>query len=622
MKKITKQIEFTQKEDIGNTTPITYKSYITGLSGQPYKNFIMLAELIDNSISSFENKYGDEWKEVLDMEINIDFEGEIVESDKPELNYKYIKDSKIVVTDNGFGMENEFDDPIELALKKSLVLDNPNQRSSDKNVFGRGMKQCAYFFGQDLKVKTSNGKETYIAEQIFTDENIQLVTPYRIMPRKIEPVESKGTKIEISNIYEDSAFKDDAFKNIVNSLEWRYINYIKKDNQKLRIKYTFKGNDGKVVEGEFQPKKEIKLNIDSKIKEKLLKNGLDVFIKTIDSWYSDLEAKTTEDDLDPKILSKTFNNLKQLFVTALSGTAEPEFDSTIKLKLPHNLTGEIIDVPFNFWAMPDSIKRKGKKKEVEIETLDKDAGIRFFEGERAITHISIKDKEVGPWMDWVEIADKSWRTEKRFCGSMDLKLIGAKPTVDKSKFKLNDETVKLIRKYVWTIYKGYWIFMRNIMKQVSLEKKPEEVYLSNDEVKISSQENLVSKRVIFDEQKSDPEERTYTFIYPYGDSEWEVGIKIDYMNNPSHIMHPIIDKKNINNFKINVYRKHEFWSIIRSAAKDNEKQFILDIILPIMHLIVKSSIKMTNPTLNIEEMNEAAKENASNITSGDDSFEK
>lgn len=624
MTKIKKQIEFTTQEDIGNTTPLTYKSYITGLSGQPYKHFIMIAELIDNSISSFENKFSDEWSDILEIDINIDFRGQIVKSSKDDLDFSYVDKSFIEVKDNGFGMENEYNDPIDLVLKKSLILDNPNQRQSDKNVFGRGMKQCAYFFGQDLSVETSNGKQKFIAQQLFTKEDISLVTPYRIFPIEVENPNPRGTRILIENIYDDRIFSANTFDEIVNSLEWRYINYLQKDNKKMSIRFSFFDNKGDKREGEFQPEKEVKLVIDESIKTRLLVNGIKSFEEKIDSWYEPILKSATKEDLDPVILAKSYNNLKQIFLTALAGDSTPEFKSVVKLKLEHNQTGEIVNVPFEFWALPEKRKKKTNKKNKEktVDILDKDAGIRFFEGDRAITHISIKDKEVGPWMDWVVKPDASWRTDKRFCGMMDLKLIGAKPTVDKSKFKLKDETLTKIQKYVWTVYRAYWIFMRNIMKQEAVSKDPEEVLLSADEIIKSTEENLVTDKVKFNPEKSNIDEREYNFEYNSSDKLWNIDIKIDYMKNPSHIMHPIIDKLDSNNFRVIVYRSHEFWSIIRTAAKDNENQFLLDIVMPIVHLIIKSSIKMSNPSLEIEKINEEAKDYTAKITSGDDAFVK
>ncbi len=591
------KIQFTKQEDVGNTTPLTYKSYIS-LYGQPFKHFIMIAELIDNSISSFENNFSnEEWTKPLEIEIEFNFKGELTNPKDNALGFKAVYGSYIKFKDNGYGMSKQ-------KLKEAMILDNNNTEISDKNVWGRGMKQCAYFFGQDLTVSTSDGNESNEVKQIYTDPSISLNSPYKIEPYELEANE-QGTTILIENIYDERIFSKDVLKGIKNSLQWRYVNYIR--NKKLIVHYTYVGFNGEEAEGFFEEVEEAKMILDKETKKKVKDRTVEDIKEELNNNFKNLINKKNTLKIDEKIANDVFNKLEQKFIGSLAGDNETVFESEVKFKLPHIVTGEEQTISFKFWALP-----KGK------QTKDKDAGIRFYEGERAITHISIKDKDVGPWMGWVENSDKSWRTDKKFAGEIDLKIIGAKPSVDKSMFSLPEVILNKISKNVWTVYKVFEIFIRLIIKKVEIKAEAEEVELNLEEIRLSTLEHSPKKQVEIDLDKSRPKEKTLHFVYSNEEIKWGVDLSFDYMPNPPHILYPIKSANEDTNFKVVVYRNHKFWKFIKSSVKDDENLYIRSVILPILHLIVKSSIKMVDPTLHVEKMNETAKEQTTRAIKGDD----
>lgn len=573
-------IQLTKQEDIGVTTPTTYKSYI-GMSGQPYKPFIMIGELIDNSISSFENKFNGEWTKkdgVLEIEITLDFRGNIEDSKESKLGFKHHVGSYITVNDNGFGMDKE-------TLRSAFILDNDNNSISDKNVWGRGMKQCAYFFGQDLTVETNDENEAFKVVKKFTDEDVGIFTPYRIQPERSER-NVRGTCVKIENIYEDRAFSKAVLSGVMESLSWRYVNYLKE--RKLLVKYNYINNDtkNKWISGELKILEEPVLILDDKTKQKLLNLGIDNVKENIEKEFNNLIKDGTKEGINTKIAEKTYQNLKMLLLASLGGEQDTKFESQINLNVKSISDGKNITIPFKYWALPNN-------------TEDKNAGIRMYEGHRAITHVSTKDKNTGPWTDWVKVTDKSWRIDKQFAGELDLKLIGAKPTVDKSMFSIPEDIMNSLKTQIWTIYKVFYIFMRLIKKKEVINQTVVDSEIDIGLIIESTREFSPEGGIRIIEGQCDEKERLIVAEYDTDDGTLEVRVEISHADNPSHIMDNIkTDEDNV--MRIVVYRKKKFWNIIKASVKDDENIFVADVIVPLIHLIVNSSIKMKNKNLKFE----------------------
>lgn len=588
MKKRT--IKKTSNEDIGVTTPITYKSYVA-LRGQPYKNFVMLSELIDNSISSFENKFESEGKEwtkdtPLEMKMEFNFNGETSRNEEMELNY--IKDSYIRVQDNGYGMDED-------TLFSSLILDNGNQSLSDKNIWGRGMKQCAYFFGLDLSIRTSNGKKSYAVDQIFTNGKT-FVEPYRIKPYEINNI-ARGTLIEIKNIYKDRCFSSESLNSVIESLEWRYIKYIK--DKLIKIEYIYhdtkKGNNA-IIQDQLKLRNEEILVFNNELREKITKPSLKEYISFRRSEFEEVLKSSDSAEIDKKLAENVFNEAVQILTNGIDSENDFKFEGDIKFKLNNIETNMPTSLRFKYWLIPS-----GKAEKI--------AGVRLFEGKRAITHIGTKDKDFGPWMEWNKKSDQSWRTHKRFAGTIDLSKIDAKPTVDKSKFDLPSDVFNNLKNQVFTVYRVLSIFLRSIMKKEDIVDKDIAQDFNANAIDIALKEITKNGRVNVNLEKSSYKNREVIFDYEEEENAWEIISKISETPNPVHMMSPVAIPNENNKLQITIYIKHNFWINIYKSSK--KSSFVKEILSPLLLLVATSAIRASSaigikePEIIVEKISEA-----------------
>ncbi len=165
------------------------------------KAYYMLAELIDNSIGSWKDNGGEENGEPLMIEVTIDQ-----------------KEKEISVLDDAYGMnETELEDSIRL---------NKEKEGNSLNMFGVGLKNSAFWFGEDLLIETNNGKtslETSIFTSLVEDKNSTIEWEVIKGKKKL-----RGTKVTISNIYKGRLINDTDFKQICNIFEIKYLNFISK----------------------------------------------------------------------------------------------------------------------------------------------------------------------------------------------------------------------------------------------------------------------------------------------------------------------------------------------------------------------------------------------------------
>lgn len=188
------------------------------------KTYLMISELIDNSISSWIDDGGNETVNGLEITLDIDFKA----SDE-NLH-------KIQVIDNAYGMdENELEIALTLGMKTQ-------EKDSGLSLFGMGLKQSAFWLGKKLSVITKKENVNgYIAiidlpklkrENNQYDEEYDLDIAPNTMPR--------GTIIEISNIRNGVERNHKYYMNqLPKILGWRYNRYIKEG---LVIKLRFSKN--------------------------------------------------------------------------------------------------------------------------------------------------------------------------------------------------------------------------------------------------------------------------------------------------------------------------------------------------------------------------------------------
>ncbi|ATZ18981.1 hypothetical protein ESOMN_v1c05990 [Williamsoniiplasma somnilux] len=249
----------------------------------PSKPYYMISELIDNSIASWDDN---KMKQSLKIEILID-----------NVN------KKIELVDNAFGMSED-----ELANSIKLNLETPGNKL---NMFGVGMKNCAFWFGKDLTIisKKNNSKIAYKTEILISKiSDINDVVTWEVEKYKGDIT---GTKIIIENIYAERIIQKSVLeKDIIPILKSKYCKYISEKGVGIDIKFVDARSNQK-FSYEIDSEAYISQVISEKFKIKFLEN-VENYIKK-PKILKGLKAKVIEkvennDPLDFEFVIQRFDN--------------------------------------------------------------------------------------------------------------------------------------------------------------------------------------------------------------------------------------------------------------------------------------------------------------------------
>lgn len=574
---------------------ISYASYI-GLESETSKPFIMIAELIDNSISSFENELGN-WTPNNKLKINIDFNFKYDEKVKCKgnENNEYLRGSYIRVNDNAYGFKKMGQPNMSItdALTNLIEYGQKNRGGSNKNKWGKGLKHCVYYFGQDLKITTSNGNETAELERVFTAEGIDMDTAYSYNAEKVETT-ANGTEILISNIYKDKAFGKSTFNTIVDALSRRYVKYIEKDL--VEISFNIKSDDYSTTEPEtLKILEEPVRNIYKQVKDKTNQTVMQLFAdpkyrkdfeSKIDIEYGkrlSRYAKMDDDDeerVELGLFTQSYKDMKKLMFEYVDKNEEnAHLMSTINLSLNDSLSDKEVEVPFTYWILP-------------LHTEEQFSGIRFYEGDRAIRHVCGRDKDIKPWRQYIIRSDDANRTSKKFAGSIDLEKISLETVKDKSNFKMPEDLENKLASYIWSVFKAMEIFMIYIAKtDEKIEIKEEVLTISDSIVQESLKliKNTSDDGVIYIEEESS--DKIFTVSRKYLDKDWKISIELDDKTMAKKKFY--FTKTNDRELKVVVYAKNSVWMEIRKNFKDQDS-FIKDLISERLQTLILHSLKITS----------------------------
>lgn len=265
------------------------------------KPYFMIAELIDNSISSWKDNNK---KEKLEIFIIID------EQEK-----------EIIVDDNAWGMD-------EAGLEDSMRL-NKEKAGNSLNMFGVGMKNAAFWFGSDIYVETCNGNGSWKTE-ISTSkiEDLNQTIQWQVVPitRK-----NRGTRVKISNVYDDKRMSDLVFEQMVQVLQMKYQNYL---SEGVDITIDIYKNNGSS-----------KHRVLSKIKIKA---------QTIPESKKDDFINALKDSFHGKVI----NNLKDLETKTISLVRAGK-PLKFKYKVPFLHEGKRKNIEFELGIQDESNKKNG-----------------------------------------------------------------------------------------------------------------------------------------------------------------------------------------------------------------------------------------------------------------------
>ncbi|ALD66602.1 ATP-binding protein [Spiroplasma cantharicola] len=218
-------MKFQQKE--AKMTYHTLEQY----SSFPSNDYLMICELIDNSISSYLNINYNKKQTVKGLKIHLNINRDIKD------NY-YLE-----IIDNANGMNED-------QLYSCLLFGNSNREHKDSNlnIYGVGLKQSAFFIGRRLEIKTiSRGSNTGIAtyidiEEIKSTEDQVVRFQLEEWNNKIltEQIDSDhGTIIKIGKLRTGKLTPKRVLE-MIKSLETRYLFYLK-DGLDIQINASEKG---------------------------------------------------------------------------------------------------------------------------------------------------------------------------------------------------------------------------------------------------------------------------------------------------------------------------------------------------------------------------------------------
>lgn len=528
------------------------------------KPYLMISELIDNSIGSMEDHYkriGKPWEdEVLKIYIDAHFKTK----SKSVKDWATIADSYIRVTDNAYGMDPE-------RVEASLRINEINKNTKSKmNVHGRGMKQSAFYFGMNLNVKSSQGKGVIGYGSILAEgKKWDQVFEYSHWFENEEM--DRGTIVEISSIYNTRQITQNGFKDLVNVLSFRFARYLKRGI--LEIYYTNDvSTDGTKIEDFIRHENPIEPI--TKVKTEFGKSSLKEMQRVIQNSISEIDRyKNQEPSEDDKkddfgmhlfseakyqyIIDDTVNRLENLLIQSIDNE---EMDFVWRQVLKIN------DRPLHvkFWGL--------KRRNAPFR------GYRVYEGDRALLHPKIDKKDPDSPQTYHQnvMAEKSRNTENIFAGEFEISELGIKTTTDKSQFEL-DRDVKLeldsSLRLVWEIFN---IFIGNSRKK---DKDKQELTSEQYDAiirNVNSRFNKSTKEV----KAIEDENMIQLKIRMKNDAWWTLNLEIDDTTNfPVKIWERNVDEeeKIIN---MTAYQLHELWQSITQS-----KNFLSQLLVPISLLM-------------------------------------
>lgn len=554
-----------------------YKDYVD-LGKSNTWDYLMLGELIDNAISSFDNHFGGtNWNgEKLRIKITINNN----ENEKlTESGINYLPKSSIIIQDNAFGINKN-------KLFDAITLNKKNESISSMNKHGRGLKQSAFFFGLGLKITTkekNDSETTYSITNSPIDKGFYEEVYFEI--NEDEWFTEHGTKIEIFNIRSNRVLKNTKLDKIIEILEYRYGKLIK--NNQLTISFEINEIKGNKTE--------------EKTKTKNLKNVPDDVAMVSDDFGQNIEEKNkiTNDfkmimknkisnsnakDSYSEYESLTIETVNKLSSLILSINNDTKFEWEQEIDLFNETK-----VKMRFWLI--SKKKSNTKKGGGRSGYSHLKGIRVYEESRAILHPPIDGKNgVTTYLDPLPSTSASGSTENRFAGEINLEDIKEKifSTTDKSRFEfLNQDEKEKFDKQITLIFQ---IFNELIMKgrKSNVGHFPSNNDTKNINTLITGKFPDDIKKIWFVEDSVDEitgEKNKIKSIFVFNKENYDLTSNINYEDNPQSFFKviPYFDEKKI---ETTLFWKHNFWNKLNENKNAN-----LEAIIPFYLLLIRQEVE-------------------------------
>lgn len=436
-----------------------YYEYID-LGKESRTHYLMISELIDNSIGSFDKHYGEgEWgtnKLKINIEINHVVDEKKINTLPGIDNISYQEGSYIKISDNAFGVGVE-------RIDKILKL-NEKDTSGDSimNVHGRGLKQSGFYLGLGVEVLTKGKDGALYIDNKPLEKGLDSEVVFK---HKKSIKEDRGTLVKISPLRTKRRITKNKLLDIVRGLSERYWKLIERGLMILNIKYAITEN-GKTDVGEINNDKfkhadlvaslseDIDLNVD------LIKEHIKIARKQIE------RHKKTSTDIEFNVYSKLVKDVQnEIEKLLLSKDRDIEFRWTSTLDLIGEEDKNKNKIKVNFWSnSKNKINKVTGKNKVGYS---KYKGISVFQGPRAILHPP-ENEDNKPYVDFMKGGKISGTADYKFAGEFNIKGTNISTTTDKSNIEFNDPVTKEhFDKQLKIVYKIFEVYLEQCKKPLS-----------------------------------------------------------------------------------------------------------------------------------------------------------
>ena len=640
--------------DIGEVLHLKYSSY-TSLKRSSTKNYAMVSELIDNSISSKEEYEGSDitkWKKPLTILIELR-----VKSHKTKKKFlknfygmEVVNETNLTIIDNAYGIKKN-------RIVDALTLDKKVTTKSKLNVHGRGLKQSAFWWGIDLIITTmtengefyqvplclskqgSEGQNSSIVVQTF-NLNEEKIRDYKKATFDLLGNTNSGTVIRINKLHpeEDRCLTQNNFETMMKFIAFKYKKFLL-HKDKFSIKVSYKNNNklskdwirksivdlehndekGKIIDLNIPTTKEFFLNYNPNLKPEeekwTLKEIKKIFNIKYDTWLEGLKKaylfsdddsfnndELNKDEVSKKIC-KLCNNFKDWIIEELDHLLANKKESSLfkkdfYLEFPISHF-KLKPLKITIWAINEPRKK----------TLLK--GIWIFEANRAIYHPPNYRGEMGTWDEWEDKVQPTGNTNNIFGGEFSIDSLNIMLSHDK--MKILWDKIPNLKEYIMKAFHALWktfdiLVVRGIRANC---KKPdvttkginEKVLLENLEDKIKSLYSGHVESVI--EPIKNKEKQIIGFRFMLEANHEELIIEI-YLNHNSIKNEDIFEEiKNENNEKDNVFKfranlGHNYFR--KLSYETNRMVFYVEVVVPPIILVTTKMWAIFNERFNKKDM--------------------
>ena len=511
---------------------------------------LAISEFIDNSISSFQNKNINNTVKGLHIKIKFDWRDE--------------NNKKIIIIDNANGMSTS-------VMEESMQPGgNPNEKSDNGlNQFGLGMKQGAFFIGQDVCIysKEKNCNEYKLEVSTSKNNYNDVVTVEAIKSNDNMITSESGTIIIISHVYNNAdknvISKKEKFDSLKDSLSIRYGKLI---NAGMNIKLEILHQDEKIRKWPIGSEKRNEIQTSDEYGN-IINYKFPLLVMNKLTHHKDFETQKKKldklKDMKERFQKIILDNNRPLLIEAYNKFIE---EKELIFKKEININGHTCEL--NFGIFGNNVPNKQKY-----------CGLTIYHANRAIIHGP--REENNKIIDFVEDIKSSSEVYGRWLfGTLDLTNI---ETPDTNK-----------RDFSWTVEGKE--DLRNELDKIYNELKP----LIQEIVSINEEKNQKGSKLEMIQGANDFSEKTgidYDYEVDYSGEDIVTNdkffidgkkykIELNETENSKSLVESCLIEGD-NKIKITISSNNKFWSDPSLASKGirGKVEFPVSVFIGVMNIL-------------------------------------